>query len=79
MKYNIVLEDMQDFVLASCQSLEIAEKYGLVDSLAIDENTVIDLSDETGKADYDEIIATGELVIGYTIFAPIAYVLFKRK
>lgn len=26
-KYNIVLEDMQDFVLASCQSLEIAEKY----------------------------------------------------
>ena len=27
MKYNIVLEDMQDFVLASCQSLEIAEKY----------------------------------------------------
>ena len=53
--------------------LEIAEKYGLVDSLAIDENTVIDLSDETGKEDYDEIIASGELVIGYTIFAPIAY------
>ena len=26
-KYNIVLEDMQDFVLASCQSLEIAKKY----------------------------------------------------
>ena len=27
MKYNIVLEDNQDFVLASCQSLEAAEKY----------------------------------------------------
>ena len=27
----------------------------------------------TGKADYDKIIASGELVIGYTIFAPIAY------
>ena len=27
MKYNIVLEDMQDLVLASCQSLEIAKKY----------------------------------------------------
>lgn len=26
-KYNIVLEDMQDFVLASCQSLELAKKY----------------------------------------------------
>lgn len=53
--------------------LEIAEKYGLKDSLAIDESIQIDLSDETGKADYDKIIASGELVIGYTIFAPIAY------
>lgn len=26
-KYNIVLEDNQDFILASCQSLEAAEKY----------------------------------------------------
>lgn len=53
--------------------LEIAKKYGLEQSLAIDENTVIDLSDETGKADFDAIIASGKLVIGYTIFAPIAY------
>lgn len=53
--------------------LEIANKYGLKDSLAIDESTVIDLSDETGKDDYDKIVASGELVIGYTIFAPIAY------
>jgi len=53
--------------------LEIAKKYGLEESLAIDERTVIDLSDETGKADYDAIIASGKLVIGYTIFAPIAY------
>ena len=53
--------------------LEIAKKYGLEESLAIDENTVIDLSDETGKADYDAIVAKGKLVIGYTIFAPIAY------
>lgn len=27
MKYNIVLEDNQDFVLASCNSLELARKY----------------------------------------------------
>lgn len=52
---------------------EIASKYGLEESLAIDENAVIDLSDESGKADYDEIIESGELVVGYTIFAPIAY------
>lgn len=53
--------------------LEIASKYGLEESLAIDENAVIDLSDESGKADYDEIIESGKLVVGYTIFAPIAY------
>lgn len=52
---------------------KIAEKYGLVDSLAIDTSINIDLTDETGKDDYDKIIASGELVIGYTIFAPIAY------
>ena len=51
----------------------IADKYGLKDSLAIDTTKNIDLSDETGNADYDKIIASGELVIGYTIFAPIAY------
>ena len=51
----------------------IADKYGLKDSLAIDTTKNIDLTDETGKADYDKIIASGELVIGYTIFAPIAY------
>ena len=52
---------------------EIAKKYGLEQSLAIDPNTKIDLSDETGKADYDEIVKSGKLVVGYTIFAPIAY------
>ena len=52
---------------------DIAKKYGLIDSLAIDENTNIDLSDETGKSDFDKIINSGTLVIGYTIFAPIAY------
>ena len=52
---------------------KIADKYGLKDSLAIDTTKNIDLSDETGKADFDKIIASGELVIGYTIFAPIAY------
>ena len=52
---------------------KIADKYGLKDSLAIDTTKTIDLSDETGKADFDKIIASGELVIGYTIFAPIAY------
>ena len=53
--------------------LEIAKKYGLEESLAIDDSIEIDLSDEAGKADYDAIVASGKLVIGYTIFAPIAY------
>ena len=53
--------------------LEIAQKYGLEESLAIDPNTKIDLTDETGKADYDAIVKSGKLVVGYTIFAPIAY------
>lgn len=53
--------------------LEIAKKYGLEQSLTIDANTKIDLSDETGKADYDEIVKSGKLVVGYTVFAPIAY------
>lgn len=53
--------------------LEIAKKYGLEESLCIDDTQVIDLSDETGKADYDAIVSKGELVVGYTIFAPIAY------
>lgn len=53
--------------------LEIAKKYGLEQSLAIDANTKIDLSDETGKEDYDEIVKSGKLVVGYTVFAPIAY------
>jgi polar amino acid transport system substrate-binding protein len=53
--------------------LEIAKKYGLEESLAIDDTIQIDLSDETGKADYDEIVASAKLVVGYTIFAPIAY------
>ena len=53
--------------------LEIAKKYGLEESVAIDGTTKIDLTDETGKADYDAIVAKGEIVVGYTIFAPIAY------
>ena len=28
---------------------------------------------KTGKADYDAIVKSGKLVIGYTVFAPIAY------
>ena len=53
--------------------LEIAKKYGLEESLCIDENKEIGLTDEAGKADYDAIVKKGELVVGYTVFAPIAY------
>jgi len=52
---------------------QIAAKYGLTESLCIDKNATVDLTDETGKADWDEIVASGTLNVGYTVFAPIAY------
>ena len=52
---------------------ELAAKYGLTESLCIDKNATVDLSDETGKADWDAIVASGTLKVGYTVFAPIAY------
>ena len=56
---------------------EIAEEYG-VDQLLVSEswtnytNTFDSLSD-TEKAVWDDILDDGEIVIGYTLFAPIAY------
>ncbi|MBQ9715460.1 MAG: amino acid ABC transporter substrate-binding protein, partial [Clostridia bacterium] len=56
---------------------DIAEEYG-VDQLLVSEswtnytNTFDSLSD-TEKAVWDDILDDGEIVIGYTLFAPIAY------
>ena len=52
---------------------EIATKYGLASEICIDQTaTVADMTAEE-KADWDYIVANGKFVVGYTIFAPIAY------
>lgn len=51
---------------------EIAAKYGLENDI-ITNNTKINLDNVSGKKDYDDIVKNGKLVIGYTVFAPIAY------
>ena len=52
---------------------EIATKYGLASEICIDQNaTVAEMTDEE-KADWDYIVGRGKFVVGYTIFAPIAY------
>ena len=52
--------------------LDIATKYGLENEI-ITTNQKIDLTNVSGKEDYDYIVGKGKLVIGYTLFAPIAY------
>lgn len=50
----------------------VAETYGLTDSLCIDEQTTNPLSSATDGS-WDSIKSSGKIVIGYTVFAPIAY------
>lgn len=50
---------------------EIAAAYGLTDVLCVDATASYEV-DET-EADYAAIKAKGEFVVGYTLFAPIAY------
>ncbi len=51
---------------------EIAEEYGLTDTVVLDAN--YDLGEDTSTdSDWANIVAAGKLVVGYTIFAPIAY------
>ena len=51
----------------------IADKYGLKSEICIDKNaTVAELTDAE-KADWDYIVGKGEFIVGYTLFAPIAY------
>lgn len=51
----------------------IANKYGLASEVCIDENYNVDLSTITGKEDWDYIVNKGSIIIGYTVFAPIAF------
>ncbi|MDD3171170.1 MAG: transporter substrate-binding domain-containing protein [Bacilli bacterium] len=52
---------------------EIAQKYGLENGICIDENYNADLNTVEGKDDWDYITNKGKIIVGYTVFAPIAY------
>ncbi len=50
----------------------IIEEYNLASSIALTEETTDPLADAT-DASWDNLVEDGTLVIGYTVFAPIAY------
>ncbi|MBE6545939.1 MAG: transporter substrate-binding domain-containing protein [Ruminococcaceae bacterium] len=51
----------------------LAEKYGIASELCIDKNaTVAEMTEDEAK-DWNAIVEEGTFVVGYTLFAPIAY------
>ncbi len=50
----------------------VAKDFGLTESLSITANTTNPLANAT-DASWDNVVASKKLVIGYTVFAPIAY------
>ena len=50
---------------------EIAAAYGLQNEICVDATQTITL--DTAESDYQYIINKGEVIVGYTVFAPIAY------
>ena len=50
----------------------VANTFGVKDSLIIDENTTNPLANADDNS-WQAIVSSGKIVIGYTIFAPIAY------
>ena len=60
--------------MANDGSLEtLAAKYGIASELCVDKNATVDPLTESEKADWNDIVAEGKFVVGYTLFAPIAY------
>ena len=51
----------------------LAAKYGIASELCIDKNAVVDPMTEAEAKDWNDIVAKGTFVVGYTLFAPIAY------
>ena len=58
--------------LADTDYKTVAETYGLVSELLVNATTANPLASATDSS-WDDVVASGKLVIGYTIFAPIAY------
>lgn len=52
---------------------ELADKYGIASELCIDKDATVDPLTDSEKKDWDAIVASGKFIVGYTLFAPIAY------
>ena len=52
---------------------EIAKKYGLENEICIDTSIEVKEPSEAEMADWKFIMEKGEFIVGYTLFAPIAY------
>lgn len=52
---------------------EVADQFGLTADIALESSTKNPLADATDSS-WDDIVASGKIIIGYTIFAPIAFV-----
>ena len=51
----------------------LAAKYGIESELCIDKTKTIDPLTASEQADWDYIVGNGKFIVGYTVFAPIAY------
>ena len=51
----------------------IAAKYGVQNDVCIDKNATVAALTEAEMADWNYIVGQGKFIVGYTIFAPIAY------
>lgn len=51
----------------------IATKYGLQNEICIDTTYSVDQPSDEEMADFNAIVQRGKFIVGYTIFAPIAY------
>ncbi len=51
----------------------IANKYGLASEICIDKNAEIAALTDSEQADWEYIQGNGKFIVGYTLFAPIAY------
>ena len=53
--------------------LELATKYGIAADLCIDTSVTVSELTESEKTDWEFVKNNGKFVVGYTLFAPIAY------
>ncbi len=51
----------------------IADKYGVKSEVCIDKNATVAELTASEQADWDYIVGQGKFIVGYTLFAPIAY------